>query len=215
MRSPCAPPGARRASRERRGTMSAIAYVPSRASRSSSTSSPTTSLSDSPCLSRPRNDTSCSAPDASRARQTPPVPRNTTALTGVPALSRAVLVAHRLPPRPASGRQTLGDQRVEQHAHPLKRHPAYPRTRLVAGARALQEIGLQMAAHPRLTRAPLHEQQVGAHRRIRIARLVRLDRHAVRPTVAPRERRRTRVYRHVAAERPLVALRVIGRKKPT
>src|SRR5262245_44979628 len=61
--------------------------------------------------------------------------------------------------------------------------------------------------------APANEQEVRAKRTRLFSRALRLDGDAVRHPVAPLERRRARVHRHVSTNGVLVTLRVIGRKE--
>src|SRR6185437_16318297 len=217
--SPYAPPGARRARADRRAPIAvivqALAAVPrlpdcSGSPGSITTSSPTASLSVPACLSRPRNVTSRVRPSSSRTCHTPPVPRRTTAFMRRSFLLRLL---HRFPPWPSARPAALAHDPIEKRLHLLQCHGANlcPNVRFAHAPR--QEIGFDMTRDVRRARTPAYEQQKRAHRRRHVTRLIGLDLYGICRTVRTLERRRARVHRRVAANRVLVAFRVIRREE--
>src|SRR4051812_29157073 len=168
-RSPCAPPRARRARRERRGKISAITQLPPRSSSSRRTSSPTAILSNPSTLSRPRSVAGCCAPSAVRTVQTPPVPLFTTprrslgasVIASASAIMLRAFIAHDIPPGSRRWRGG-GHEQVELPLDLVQRERANG-LRGFLGRGAPGEKGrLDVSGDLRLLAAPAHEEQVAA-----------------------------------------------------
>src|SRR5215211_2800239 len=215
MRSPCPPPGARRASFDRRSWISAIASPSPRSACSNSTSSPTASLSP-PCFRRPRSELSYTAPSAPSTRQTPPVPDNTVPLMP-PRVKGDSFVPHRVPPLSRRlVRRVLADQVVEQLLHRAQAHGPDRLASGLLGGPICEVVGLEVTLDAlRPDAAPAEKQEVGAERASDNVRLVDHDLDAVGHSIGSLERGRARVHGRIAADRVRVPTCVVGREEST